>query len=252
MSAATITWDRVVAAVDLDGRGLGAALTAAALMPAGATLTLCAVEEPQPGAPAPRAAAGEPELAAVERALATLVREREAELHLRCGAAAQRILEELHGESATLVTLGPGSGGAGAQLGAVTAAVLHEAPCAVLIAGERPLTGAGVVVGYDGSGAAQRALAVAGELARRSARELRVLVALGDPGSPGHGWWRGELGAELDVHEDPQTALSALVQASSGAELLVLGSRHLTGALAHRSVSEHVAAQARCPVLVVR
>ncbi len=47
---------------------------------------------------------------------------------------------------------------------------------------------------------------------------------------------------------------SGLVQAAAGAELLVLGVRrhHLLGAMAVGSVSQHCAAHAPCPVVLVR
>ena len=65
-------------------------------------------------------------------------------------------------------------------------------------------------------------------------------------------WSRAELGSDIDVTEDPRTAVEALTDASSAAGLLLLGSRHLPVALALSSVSEQAARRATCPVLVVR
>ena len=79
-----------------------------------------------------------------------------------------------------------------------------------------------------------------------------MIVATGDPHSPGPGWSREELGEELAISEDPRTAVDALTAASTSAGLVILGSRHLRGALALASVSERVAHHASCPVLVVR
>src|ERR1035438_8594922 len=97
----------------------------------------------------------------------------ESELHLREGPPVHRLLDELRAEQATLVAVGSHrhSRAAGMALGSVATAMLHEAPCSVLIAhgSDAPALGAhatdapdlgAVVVGFDGSGGARRALAV--------------------------------------------------------------------------------------------
>ena len=127
--------------------------------------------------------------------------------------------------------------------------MLHDAPCSVLIAHTDDADDGEVVVGFDGSGGARRALAVGRELSERLSLTLRVLVATGDPHPPGPGWSRAELGPDIDVTEDPRTAVQALADASPAARLLILGSRHLPAALALSSVSEQAARRARCPVL---
>ena len=109
-----------------------------------------------------------------------------------------------------------------------------------------------VVVGFDGSGGARRALAAGRELAERVGLELRLIVATKDADPSGPGWSREELGSELAVSEDPRAAVEALVDASRSARLLVVGSRHLRGAPALSSVSERAAHRASCPVLVIR
>jgi nucleotide-binding universal stress UspA family protein len=179
---------------------------------------------------------------------------RDAELHLREGPPIGRLLDELHAERATVVTVGrpEHTPAAGIGLGSVTTAMLQEAPCSVLIADAGERADGELVVGYDGSGGARRALAVGRELAERLSLTLRVIVATGDAHPPGPGWSRQELGSELLVAEDPRSAVEALINGSRSARLLILGSRHLRGVMALASVSENAALRAHSPVLVVR
>lgn len=179
------------------------------------------------------------------------------ELRLREGRAIRQLLDELSAQRATLVALGNHghSRAAGIVLGSVVTAMLHEAPCSVLIAhpsGPTDTPGDGqVVLGFDGSHNARHALEVARELAARRSLHLHVIVAAGDPHHSTVPGWRTFLGATA-VTEEPEAAVQALVDASVRASLLIIGSRHLRGVLALASVSERVAEQARCPVLVVR
>ena len=130
--------------------------------------------------------------------------------------------------------------------------MLHEAPCSVLIASGNAADGEDVVVGFDGSGGARRALAAGREICERLSLTLRVIVATGDAQPPGPDWSREELEPELPVTEDPRTAVEALTDASHSARLLILGTRHLPAAMALSSVSKRAAQHASCPVLVVR
>ena len=66
-----------------------------------------------------------------------------------------------------------------AGLGSVARGMLHDAPCSVLLAHTDDADGGEVVVGFDGSGGARRALAVGRELSERLSLTLRVLVATG-------------------------------------------------------------------------
>jgi nucleotide-binding universal stress UspA family protein len=256
ISSATTVWDRVLGAVDLSRASVHAARTAAQLMPAGASLTLCAVvsrERRGEGPVLDRDLTGEAQ-DALNQAQAQIQPVHDAELHLREGPPICRLLEELQAERATLVSVGRHGQGkaAGVGLGSVATAMLHDAPCSVLIAGVGERAGGEVVVGFDGSGAARRAFAAGRELCERLSLKLRVLVATGDTRGPGPGWSREELAAEIAVNEDPRTAVEALADASHAATLLILGSRHLPAALALSSVSEQAAHRATCPVLVVR
>ncbi len=139
----------------------------------------------------------------------------------------------------------------GIALGGVATTMLHEAPCPVLIA-RPPLTEAevprSIVVGIDGSPQSAVAAAVAFELGGRFGVEVWPVAAQG--------------GEKLDVDAVEAIASGVLVEdgrpvdllarAASEADLLVVGSRGLHGVKALGSVSERVAHQARCSVLVVR
>jgi nucleotide-binding universal stress UspA family protein len=137
----------------------------------------------------------------------------------------------------------------GILLGSVATEILHKAPRSVLVAraGERAWGGA-IVAGVDGSRESLEALAVARELADERECTLDAIVADG--------------GKALDVdalvpivreirwvHTHP---VDALVEASTAADLVVVGSRGLHGLASLGSVSERVAHRAACSVLVVR
>lgn len=135
--------------------------------------------------------------------------------------------------------------------GGVAGELLHQAPCAVLVA--RPVSDLGafpreIVVGIDGSEEAERAFDVACGLAARRHSTLRSVVALGGK--------RANLAPVARRHrrakDFPAAPVPALVEAASGADLLVVGSRGVHGIRALGSVSERVAHEAACSVLVVR
>jgi nucleotide-binding universal stress UspA family protein len=143
------------------------------------------------------------------------------------------LLDAVASERATLAVVGTHGLGraAGILLGSVATRLLHRAPCSILVA-RRPSTGKWsprtIVVGVDGSAAAENALRACRELESRFGAELRVLT-IADR-RPAH----------------------ALVEAAAEADLLAVGSRSTHGRLGLGSVSEHVAHDARCSVLVVR
>ncbi len=233
-------------AVDGSPESRAAAVTAAGLMPPAAKLTMCTVRDPQ---------AGEDSTAreeAVEQAQSAVQALHDVELHLREGRPIERILDELHTERATLLTLGASgrSRSGGMLLGTVTSTLLHDARASILVAHAEPDDSGVIVVGFDGSGGARRALAAAQELSDRLSLGLRVIVAAGD--SDAVGALREDLAPDLEVTEDPRDAVQALTDASRAARLLALGSRHLQGVLTRLSVSEQTAHLAQCPVLVLR
>jgi nucleotide-binding universal stress UspA family protein len=162
------------------------------------------------------------------------------------------LLEEITRERATLVAVGSHGRGrtAGILLGTSATTLLHEAPCAVLLA--RPsLTADGfpssIVVGIDGSQRSLLALAAARAVAERFSSSLRVIAARG-----GKGIFVDRLREISDLEWDERRPVHALVAAAEDADLLVVGNRGLHGLAAVGSVSERVAHAARSSVLVVR
>jgi len=149
------------------------------------------------------------------------------------GPPATCLVETAVSETAGLVAVGTHGRGriAGIALGSVATRVLHRAPCSVLVARHRtagawsPRT---IVAGVDGSAEAEAALAAAHGLETRFGAVLHILTV--EHGRAAHG----------------------LVEAAADADLLVVGSRGMHGARALGSVSERVAHEAPCSVLVVR
>lgn len=171
--------------------------------------------------------------AALERARAEVVRARDLETVETAGGPARCLVETAVSENAGLVAVGTHGLGRvkGIALGSVTTRVLHRAPCSVHVA-RRPAEGGWsprtIVVGVDGSPAAEAAL----EAARRLETRLGATV---ETVTVEHRW-----------------PARRIVESARGADLLVVGSRGLHGARALGSVSEHVAHAAPCSVLVVR
>lgn len=128
-----------------------------------------------------------------------------------------------------------------------------------------------IVVGYDGSPDGDLALQWAAEIARRRGLDVETVIVVDDVDPSGRHHQRAEQAAaewrELAVStlrsceiDDADIALwhgppvPALLAASHGAQMLVVGSRGhglLTGSLTG-SVSQHLARHASCPVVVVR
>ena len=149
---------------------------------------------------------------------------------LQSGPPAAALVEELEREGATLVAVGSHDHRrlTGILLGSVAVAVLHDAPCSVLVArlqDEGPRAFRTVAAGFDGSPEAAVALQAAEEIAER-------------------------LHAELNIVEDADDPVETLREVPC--DLLVLGSRGLQGVEALGSVSERVANTTPASVLVVR
>jgi nucleotide-binding universal stress UspA family protein len=161
------------------------------------------------------------------------------------------VLRAARDVGATLLALGArhSSRLLGVMLGDTTTTLLHDAVCSVLLARPaadgtwRPRT---VVVGIDGSNPALAALATADELAGRLDSSVEVVSATGEAAARGDGAWKNRVDSW-----DAADPVSALVERSRRADLLVVGSRGLHGVRALGSVSERVAHRARCSVLVV-
>lgn len=176
-----------------------------------------------------------------------------AELRRIQGFTVEALLNEVERMRATLLAIGTHGHPRLEEivLGGVAGELLHQAPCAVLVA--RPVPDLApfpreIVVGIDGSDEAERAFDIACRLAVRRHSTLRSVIALGGK--------RVSLAEVTRRHrhaQDRATApVPALVEAASTADLLVVGSRGLHGIRALGSVSERVAHQASCSVLVVR
>ena len=185
----------------------------------------------------------------VERALADLPHGEARVVH---GKAIPALLDAVRDEGADLVAVGTrgGSRAAGILLGSVATAMLHDAPCAVLVARppeEPDAFPRTILVGYDGSSTALDAAAVGERLGQQLGGRVRSLAATrGKPLTMERFPWREDLEW---VERDP---VKALVTASRDADLLIVGSRGLHGLAALGSVSERVAHRAECSVLVVR
>lgn len=168
------------------------------------------------------------------------------------GVVWDALINEAERDGDTLIAVGSHGVGrmTGIVMGSVATEVIHKAPCSVLVARKRSdAFPHKIVVGIDGSPQSLTAYAVAKELAERFATELVPVRAHGGKQVDGPtveevvGRYREEL---------PDEPVSALIAASADADLLVVGSRGLHGLKALGSVSERVAHQARCSVLIVR
>lgn len=190
--------------------------------------------------------------AARDRAAAIVAGLAHAEARVVEGRATDVLLAAAEQEQADLIAVGSHGGhrGVGIVFGSVATAMLHLAPCPVLVARPAPeATGElrAIVVGYDGSQAAVSAATLADELGERLGASVRTVVATGGkPLTLDHFPTRHAMEV-CDRHP-----VDALVDASRDADLLVVGSRGLHGLGALGSVSERAAHRAACSVLVVR
>jgi nucleotide-binding universal stress UspA family protein len=138
----------------------------------------------------------------------------------------------------------------GLIVGSLVTEMIHDAPCPVLVArapaGGGPWVPRTLTVGIDGSDCSLEALAVGRALAGRLGARVRLLAAKG-----GKRIDVDELGRLGDVELDERRPVDALVAASEGSDLVVVGCRGLHGLASLGSVSERVAHRAVSPVLVV-
>jgi nucleotide-binding universal stress UspA family protein len=254
-----VIFDRVVCGVDGTPEGMAAARQGALLVSDGGTLTLVTVVESAlavHGGWAATSLADQLQVEAqqaLDEAHASIAEIREADTRLLDGALVPSFKTELAALRATLVCVGSHrkKRAGGLVLGSLPTTLLHEAPCAVLVAreptGGKPFPST-IAAGVDGSQEAAAAATVAEELAERFGAELRLVVAEGGKGVDVDGVRAAQPGVETESGK-PR---NALVDVSKNADLLVVGSRGLHGLRALGSVSERVAHEARCSVLVVR
>lgn len=178
------------------------------------------------------------------------------ETRLVPGPKAKGLLEVASDSQATLVSVGihGRSRLAGAIRGSVASHALHSSPCAVLIARETgPTTDfpRSLACGVDGSPDARRAVDIAHELAERFKCPARY-VAAEDGRDVKFSEAARQTPAPRDLEIEQGSPVDVLLTASATTDLLVLGSRGLGGARAIGSVSERVAHDADCSVLLVR
>lgn len=152
---------------------------------------------------------------------------------------------------ATLVALGGrrSSRFLGIMLGDTGTELVQDAACSVLLAyptEDGPWRPRKIVVGLDSSTYALAALRTAEELATAHGGTVEVVAATGGKTIESDAAW----GERVDTW-DPAHPVAALVERSRTVDLVVVGSRGVHGIRAIGSVSERVAHQAHCTVLVV-
>jgi nucleotide-binding universal stress UspA family protein len=250
------TFERVVCGVDPSEAGEVAARVAARVADPIGSLRLVSVDDSSlavhAGWQAPVVAA---ELlrearVALERGSMEAVPAHAVELRLLEGDPRLCLLAEIERADATLVVLGSHglSRAVGIALGSVATHLLHEAACSVLIARNAgPAWPRAITVGVDGSAESAAAFAVAGELARRFGVSLRAVAAAGES----HIDVAAARAIAPELEELPGKAVVELHELSESTDLIVVGSRGLKGLRALGSVSERVAHEALCSVLVV-
>jgi nucleotide-binding universal stress UspA family protein len=259
MMADSDLFDRVVCGVDRSDAGLTAARVAGLITRPAGSLVLVSAYDRSIAVHAGWNMAHVLEQLAVEAGEALEQGRTEAEsLHplegkLLEGDPLQRLLAEIASQDATTVVVGShgSSRATGIALGTVSTSLLHDAPCSVLIARgavDSTRWPRRIVVGVDGSTHSARAVDAARTLAARLGAEVRPIVATKHA--------RVDLDAvrqiEPSCEEHEAKPLDVLSVASETAGLLVVGSRGLRGIRALGSLSERIAHEARCSVLVVR
>jgi nucleotide-binding universal stress UspA family protein len=252
-------FDRVVCGVDHSEAGVMAARVAGLVTTTDGSLTLVSVNDPSAAVHAGWNMAKVLEQLAVEAQDALEQGRTEAEsLHpleaqLVEGDPLQCLLAAIAAHDASTVVVGSHgvSRITGIALGAVSTYLLHDAPCSVLIARgsvDPKRWPRRIVVGVDGSPDSARAVDATTALSARFDAEVRAIVATKDARLDLNAARRLAPGCE--AHEGK--ALDILSVASEAADLVVVGSRGLRGIRALGSLSERIAHEARCSVLVVR
>jgi len=251
------TWvfDRIVCGVDSSPESLEAARQADRLRSSEGLLRLATVADVNVAVHAGYSAThvlGELDAAARDALHKAVDAIHPSSTHLLAGDPVPSLLDELRRSDATLVSVGPHghSRMLGMLLGGMSTALLHDAPCSVLLA-RKPRFGpfpSSILCGVDGSDHSLAAADVAQTVAERFGSELVFVAATG--GKSIDLDRIRNLGP--DVVDDQRKPVEALVDLSNEADLVVVGSRGLHGPAALGSVSERVAHRAASSVLVVR
>jgi nucleotide-binding universal stress UspA family protein len=184
-------------------------------------------------------------------------------LTLHAASATDTLLRRAGDHDLLVLGAGFGSRAAGIVLGRTATAAVHRSPVPVLLTrrpphdAEFPKT---ILVTADGKPQADEALRLAGAIAAHHDARIAV-VAPGAHGSSEHDALAEELAALASAagvdpvvvdSRGPAHAAIATAGRTVGASLIIVGSRGLSGARALGSVSERVAHEAQCSVLVVR
>jgi nucleotide-binding universal stress UspA family protein len=244
--------NRIVCGIDGTPESLFAVKHAARLQGPEGSLRLVAVIEVAKTTHAGMAATHAAHLlrSEAEEAMAQATELAAAEGKIVDGDPATVLLDEA--QQATLLALGSHGRrrAAGILLGTVATRMLHEAPCSVLIsrpARDRDTWPQAIVAGVDGSAESKLAAATAREIASSCGAGVRVVSATGDQVDRDVA---RSVAPELEERDG--RAVGVLAAESETADLVVVGSRGLQGLKALGSVSERIAHQASCSVLVVR
>jgi nucleotide-binding universal stress UspA family protein len=185
------------------------------------------------------------------------------------GLAWHELLREAERGQDSLIAVGSHGRGRvlGALLGSTATAIIHRAPCSVFVARAPTVSFPGsIVVGVDGSPESLAAAEAAAKLAGRYGAKVHALAATGDGPLDVDGLvelrerfeaitevgFAPRLEAASMLRWSTRPPVEALLEASAGADLLVIGSRGLGRLAALGSVSRRLAHQARCSVLIVR
>lgn len=174
------------------------------------------------------------------------------ETHLMRGRLTERLRAECGRIDATLIVLGARPH---RRLSALTFSgheheALHTSACSVLVAraGWGPSAPRRIVVGVDASDDGRAAETAARRLAARLGCDLVPVIGLGE----------GDVALDTlragreDALLDPRDLAHAVVSASSGDTLILIGYRHAHDHRFGGSLAERVVYSARCSVLVVR
>ena len=149
------------------------------------------------------------------------------------------------------------------MVGSVATAALHHSHIPVLVA-RRPPAGvdfpARIVVASDGTPMSDEAVELTARIAARHGSQVGIIGARAgaapfEPGLAEHATQlRAATGADPVILEAPGAVQHAAAAAARDfeASLVVAGSRGLSGVAALRSVSERLAHEAPCSVLVLR
>lgn len=232
---------------------------------------------------APGSDADGTELPARRAALTELAGRHADAAHVDIEVLRGRAADALLAAAADAELLVVGSRGRGAAvealLGSVSEACLHHAPCPVVVV--PPSAGAveaprRIVVGVDGSRAADAALQWAAEEAELRGAELVLLHAWRAPSIAAHPWMPMSYLPPVDLRDSGRATLdlavaraglrgvrtelvegeaaTALLAESRRSALIVVGHRGLGawGGMLLGSVSQECARHSRCPVVVVR